>query len=81
MVRYMARFVLVRTGMTPQLAPSDPPGAEMPLVLVCAWCTDRWDGERWIRADAAASIPADATVSHGMCPSCAATHFLSRRAG
>lgn len=80
-VRCMARFVLVHTNMTPKHASSDSSGSDIPLVLVCAWCTDRWDGERWVRADVAADIPADATVSHGMCPTCAATHFRARLAG
>jgi hypothetical protein len=51
------------------------------VVLVCAWCTDRWDGERWTHQRMENPIPADAIVSHGMCPDCAAVHFQPRSSG
>lgn len=49
------------------------------LVLVCAWCTDRWDGERWVVQPIDAPLPSGATLTHGLCESCAATYFPGQR--
>jgi hypothetical protein len=51
------------------------------IVVVCAWCTDRWDGERWTHQRQENPIPSDAIVSHGMCPDCASVHFQPRVSG
>jgi len=67
--------------MTPPVLHTAPVAPATALVLVCAWCTDRWNGERWVSAPADVPVPPDAMLSHGLCPSCAEVHFPMRRAG
>lgn len=69
--------------MTPQAVPaihaSLPESPASELVLVCAWCTDRWNGERWVVQPLDEPLPTGATLTHGLCESCAATYFPGQR--
>lgn len=58
---------------------SIPETPQTDLVLVCAWCTDRWDGERWVAQPIDAPLPSGFTLTHGLCESCAATYFPGQR--
>lgn len=63
----------------PALRASTPDAPASDLVLVCAWCTDRWDGDRWVAQPIDAPLPTGATLTHGLCESCAAAYFPGQR--